>query len=55
MRQKGHDQLTTYGLMRDHAASEIRAWIDQLVAQGHIGVASGNYPTLHLTAQRWPG
>lgn len=50
VRQKGHDQLTTYGIMRENAASEIRAWIDQLVAQGHIGVASGNYPTLHLTA-----
>jgi ATP-dependent DNA helicase RecQ len=50
VRQKGHDQLTTYGIMRDNASSEIRAWVDQLVAQGHIGVASGNYPTLHLTA-----
>ncbi|MEM9381290.1 MAG: DNA helicase RecQ [Planctomycetota bacterium] len=49
IRQKGHQELSTYGLMKGHATSEIRAWIDQLVAQGHIGVASGNYPTLHLT------
>ncbi|MEM6570028.1 MAG: DNA helicase RecQ [Planctomycetota bacterium] len=49
IRQKGHQDLSTYGLMKGHATSEIRAWIDQLVAQGHIGVASGNYPTLHLT------
>lgn len=49
LRAKGHDKLSTYGLMKAYAASEIRAWIDQLVAMGHIGVASGNYPTLHLT------
>ncbi len=49
IRLKGHEKLSTYGLMKDFAASEIRAWIDQLVAQGHIGVAPGNYPTLHLT------
>ena len=50
IRDKGHNKLTTYGLMKGFAASEIRAWMDQLVAQGHLGVASGNYPTLHLTA-----
>jgi ATP-dependent DNA helicase RecQ len=49
IRAKGHEKLTTYGLMKGFPTSEIRAWIDQLVAQGHIGVASGNYPTLHLS------
>lgn len=49
IRTKGHDKLSTYGLMKAYPASEIRAWIDQLVAMDHIGVASGNYPTLHLT------
>ncbi|MEM9802016.1 MAG: DNA helicase RecQ [Planctomycetota bacterium] len=49
IRGKGHDRLSTYGLMKEHAASAIRAWIDQLIAQGHVAVASGNYPTLHLT------
>jgi ATP-dependent DNA helicase RecQ len=49
IRAKGHNSLTTHGLMKGFPASEIRAWIDQLVAQDHVGVASGNYPTLHLT------
>ena len=49
IRSRRHDELTTYGLMKGHPASEIRAWIDQLVGLGHVGVASGNYPTLHLT------
>ena len=50
LRGKGHDKLSTYGLMKDHPASEIRAWIDQLVALEHLGVASGQYPTLFMTA-----
>ncbi|MEL6429588.1 MAG: DNA helicase RecQ [Planctomycetota bacterium] len=49
VRQKGHDQLSTYGLMKGRPTSEIRAFIDQLVALGHLGVATGNYPTLFLT------
>jgi len=51
LRAKGHDKLSTWGLMKAYPASEIRAWIDQLVALGHLGVASGNYPTLHLTEE----
>ena len=49
LRGKGHDKLSTYGLLKDHPASEIRAWIDQLVALEHLGVASGQYPTLFMT------
>ena len=49
LRSSGHDQLSTYGLLRDHPTREIRAFIDQLVAGGHLGVTGGNYPTLHLT------
>lgn len=49
LRAKGHDKLTTYGLMKAYPASELRAWIDQLVALEHLGVASGPYPTLFLS------
>ncbi len=49
MRTTGHEHLSTYGLLRDHKSRDVRAWIDQLVAQGHLGVATGDYPTLHLT------
>lgn len=49
IRQSGHDSLSTYGLLADHRVRDIRAWIDQLISQNHIGVASGEYPTLFLT------
>ncbi len=49
IRQVGHEQLSTYGLLSTHPAREIRAWIDQLVGQGHLRVADGNYPTLFLS------
>jgi ATP-dependent DNA helicase RecQ len=49
IRQLGHDKLSTFGLLRAHAAREIRHWIDQLVALGHLRVAEGRFPTLSLT------
>jgi ATP-dependent DNA helicase RecQ len=49
IREKGHDKLSTFGLLTARKASEVRSWIDQLAAQGLLGVADGNYPTLFLT------
>ena len=49
IRQTGHDGLSTYGLLKEHGAREIRAWIDQLCGQGHLRVADGEYPTLFLS------
>ncbi len=49
MRDTGHDKLSTYGLLKDLSARELRGLIDQLIAQGHLGVASGEFPTLFLT------
>ncbi len=49
IRQCGHDQLSTHGLLKGHSVSEVRGWIDQLVGLGHLATTGGNYPTLHLT------
>jgi ATP-dependent DNA helicase RecQ len=49
LRQCGHDQLSTFGLLRDRDAREIRHWIEQLVGLEHLRVAPGQYPTLALT------
>jgi ATP-dependent DNA helicase RecQ len=49
IRQLGHEQLSTYALLAECSAREIRAWIDQLVGQGHLRVADGDYPTLFLS------
>ncbi len=49
VRQYGHHHLTTYGLLATQSNREIRHCIDQLVAQGHLAVADGEYPTLAVT------
>ena len=49
VRQLGHDRLSTYGLLAEHPARAVRAWIDQLVGQGHLRAADGEYPTLYLS------
>jgi len=49
IRMAGHERLSTYGLLKEHTAREIRGWIDQLVALEHLRVAPGQYPTLFLS------
>jgi ATP-dependent DNA helicase RecQ len=49
IRMAGHERLSTYGLLKQHTAREIRGWIDQLVALEHLRVAPGQYPTLFLS------
>lgn len=45
-----HDQLRVFGMMKDSGERAIRAWIDQLVVQGHLSVSDGEYPVLQHTA-----
>lgn len=45
----GHDSLRVFGLMKESSETAIRAWIDQLVVQGHLGVSDGEYPLLQIT------
>jgi ATP-dependent DNA helicase RecQ len=51
IRQCGHDALSTYGLLGDQGAREIRQWIEQLLGQGHLRLADGPYPTLFLSKE----
>ncbi len=44
-----HDRLTVFGLMKDAHDSQLRRWIDQLIAQGLLIVNDGEYPTLALS------
>jgi ATP-dependent DNA helicase RecQ len=50
VRQRGHDALSTFALLKEFSSREIRHFIDQLVAQEHLDVAAGDYPTLSVTA-----
>ncbi|MBC8355047.1 MAG: DNA helicase RecQ [Planctomycetes bacterium] len=46
--QAGHDQLSTYGLLREDGSGTVRDWIEQLVGQGFLDKA-GEYNVLELT------
>jgi len=49
IRTLGHDRLAAYGSLREATKRELRAWVDQLLGQGHLMRSSGEYPTLSLT------
>jgi ATP-dependent DNA helicase RecQ len=49
VRRAGHAALTTFGLLAQHGARDVRHWVDQLIGLGHLRAASGPYPTLMLS------
>jgi ATP-dependent DNA helicase RecQ len=48
IRERQHDQLSTYGLLKGHTRHDVREWIYQLVAQGFLAQSTGEYPILRL-------
>jgi ATP-dependent DNA helicase RecQ len=46
---RGHDRLTTFGLLRDAAVPEVRGYIEQLLAQQLLRQTDDEYPVLALT------
>ncbi|MEW4487953.1 DNA helicase RecQ [Thalassoglobus sp. JC818] len=48
IRQNAHDELTTFGLLRNKSQETIKAWIGQLVSQGFLA-ASGEFGILKIT------
>ena len=49
--QLGHDRLAAYATLRGERKSQVRAWIDQLLAHGLLARSDDEYPTLTLTEQ----
>jgi ATP-dependent DNA helicase RecQ len=49
IRERNHDRLSTYGLLKGHPRNELRDWIYQLVSQGFLEQTDDQYPTLRLT------
>jgi ATP-dependent DNA helicase RecQ len=47
--QLGHDRLGCYGALRGEKKARVRAWIDQLIGQGHLARTDDEYPTLTVT------
>jgi ATP-dependent DNA helicase RecQ len=59
IRKRGHEQLSTYGLLKEHSQADLRDWIHQLIgqnalAQEEIMLASGTrVPILKLPPASW--
>src|SRR5258708_8927408 len=49
IRERNHDRLSTYGLLKGHPRNELRDWVYQLVSQGFLAQVGEQYPVLHLT------
>ena len=48
-----HDQLTTFGLLKEHSKNELREWIYQLIGQEVLVQAGDEYPILKLNDGSW--
>lgn len=48
--QLNFDELSTYGIMKDYSAEELKNFINTLISQGFITVEQGTYPVLALNS-----
>ena len=46
---RGHDRLSTFGLLRDLPSAEVRGYIEQLTAEGLLRQTGDEFPVLALT------
>jgi ATP-dependent DNA helicase RecQ len=53
IRERGHDKLSTYGLLKDHSQRELSDWTGQLVGLGLVDQVGNEYPILKLNAKSW--
>jgi ATP-dependent DNA helicase RecQ len=53
VRKLAHDQLSTFGLLKDHTARQVRDWIGQLVQLGLLDQTEDEYPVLRLNDESW--
>ncbi len=53
IRKWKHDQLTTFGLLKEHTQADVRDWLYQLLGQGVLVQAGDEYPVLQLNPASW--
>jgi len=53
IRRRGHDQVTTYGVLRGIPKKTVMNWVYQLIDQGLLGRTSGEKPVLQLNDASW--
>jgi ATP-dependent DNA helicase RecQ len=51
VKTRGHDRLSTFGLLRELPAAEIKGYIEQLTASGLLSQTGDQFPVLLLTAR----
>jgi len=51
MLARGHDRLSTFGLLRDEPVAAVRGYIEQLVGLGLLQLTDDAYPVLSMTAE----
>jgi ATP-dependent DNA helicase RecQ len=51
--KRGHDRLTTYGLLKEHSKVDVRDWVYQLIGQGVLLQVGDQYPLLKLNERSW--
>jgi ATP-dependent DNA helicase RecQ len=53
IRKRNHNELSTYGLLKEHSKSDVRDWVHQLIGQGLMLQVGHEYPILKLTDKAW--
>jgi ATP-dependent DNA helicase RecQ len=53
VRNRGHDKLTTFGLLKVHSKADVRDWVYQLIGQGVLLQVGDEYPLLRLNEASW--
>ena len=48
--QRGHDKLSTHGLLKEIPKAQLRDWVYQLIGQGALELEGTEYPILKLNA-----
>jgi ATP-dependent DNA helicase RecQ len=51
IRERQHDQLSTYALLKGHSRHDLREWVYQLIAQDFLTQTHDEYPVLRLGAR----
>jgi ATP-dependent DNA helicase RecQ len=53
VRKRGHDKLTTFGLLKGRSKADVRDWVYQLIGQGVLLQVGDEYPLLRLNDASW--
>ncbi len=53
VRRRGHDQLTTFGLLKGESKADVRDWLYQMIGQKVLMQVGDEYPLLKLNEASW--